>query len=54
MNNINFNNLENKKTVCTIHHIDFQKFNTEEEKNFMKEIDILMLITQFQTKLLIV
>lgn len=34
MNNINFNNLENKKTVCTIHHIDFQKFNTEEEKKF--------------------
>lgn len=34
VNNVNHDYLENKKTVCTIHHIDFDKFNYEEEKKF--------------------
>jgi len=34
MNNIKFHKIENKKTLCTIHHIDFEKFDKEEEKKF--------------------
>lgn len=35
---INKNILNSKKVVCTIHHIDFSKFDTEAEKDF-KERD---------------
>lgn len=28
--------LANKKVVCTIHHIDFKKFNKKEEKDFFR------------------
>ncbi len=31
---LNKNNLEEKKVLCTLHHIDYSKFNKEEEKNF--------------------
>jgi glycosyltransferase involved in cell wall biosynthesis len=34
MKNINYNIFEEKKSICTIHHIDFNKFNTENEKEF--------------------
>ena len=33
---INKKHLKNKKVVCTIHHIDFEKFNNKEKKNFYK------------------
>ena len=33
---INKKHLRNKKVVCTIHHIDFEKFNNKEKKNFYK------------------
>ncbi len=32
----NKKHLKNKKVVCTIHHIDFEKFNNKEKKNFYK------------------
>tara|TARA_E500000331_G_scaffold357131_1_gene417683 strand:+ start:4281 stop:5222 length:942 start_codon:yes stop_codon:yes gene_type:complete len=31
---INFNLLERKKTLCSIYHIDMEKFNDEEKKEF--------------------
>ena len=31
---LNKKNLEEKKVLCTIHHIDYSKFKKEEEKNF--------------------
>jgi len=31
---INFNLLERKKTLCSIYHIDMEKFNVEEKKEF--------------------
>tara|TARA_B100000902_G_scaffold400025_1_gene474718 strand:+ start:11602 stop:12519 length:918 start_codon:yes stop_codon:yes gene_type:complete len=33
---INKKHLKNKKVICTIHHIDFEKFNNKERKNFYK------------------
>ena len=40
---ISLNNLSKKKVVCTIHHIDFDKFDSKEEKTFYerdKYVDI--------------
>lgn len=34
MKNISNKMLEEKKAICTIHHIDFEKFDTENEKDF--------------------
>jgi glycosyltransferase involved in cell wall biosynthesis len=34
MKNLNDKIFEEKKSICTIHHIDFKKFNTENEKEF--------------------
>tara|TARA_B100001996_G_C18670395_1_gene596526 strand:+ start:2353 stop:3285 length:933 start_codon:yes stop_codon:yes gene_type:complete len=31
---LNKKNLEEKKVLCTVHHIDYSKFNKEEEKKF--------------------
>ena len=31
---VNNKNLRNKKVLCTIHHLDFNKFDNREEKNF--------------------
>ena len=31
--------LQKNKVVCTIHHIDFAKFSTKEEKDFIEEIN---------------
>ena len=31
---LNRKNLEEKNILCTVHHIDYSKFNEEEEKNF--------------------
>lgn len=33
---INKRSLKNKKVLCTIHHIDFEKFNETEKKDFLK------------------
>ena len=40
---ISLNNLSKKKVVCTIHHIDFDKFDSKEEETFYerdKYVDI--------------
>ena len=40
---ISLKNLSKKKVVCTIHHIDFDKFDSKEEKTFYerdKYVDI--------------
>ena len=33
---INSRNLEKKKVICTIHHLDMDKFDNEQEKDFFK------------------
>ena len=37
---ISLKNLSKKKVVCTIHHIDFDKFDSKKRKHFMKGISM--------------
>ena len=39
--NLNATNLINKKVVCTIHHLDLNKFNVKEKKDFYLRDDIV-------------
>ena len=46
--NIDLQLLNDKKVVCTIHHIDIEKF--KEEKDFINLINLLIIIMLYQRK----
>ena len=48
--NIDLQLLNDKKVVCTIHHIDIEKFKGKEKKIFINLINLLIIIMLYQRK----